>query len=172
MVGTRLVRLIEKHADELAIGLTAKLRKSELTSDFRKIPPEELRSTTAELYRNLGEWLLKKTPKDIEQHFGSIARHRAAEGIRLPQFVWAVIVSRNHLHQFLLGHAFADSIFELYSELELQQLLNQFFERATYYGVVAYEEARRRDRAEATAASPRQIRRAGRLRRVFSHMRV
>ena len=53
-------------------------------------------------------------------------------------------ISRNHLYRFLLGHAFADSIFELYNELELQQLLNQFFERATYYSVAAYEEARER----------------------------
>lgn len=169
MIGTRLVRLIERNADELAIGLTAKLRESELTSDFRKIPPEELRKTTAELYRNLGEWLLKKTEKDIEQHFVSIAQYRAAEGIRLPQFVWGVIVSRNHLHQFLLGHAFADSIFELYSELELQQLLSQFFEHAIYYAVGAYEEARERTRPKASVASTRQIRHS-RLRKVFSGM--
>jgi hypothetical protein len=168
MVGSRLVHLIEKHAEELALGLTAKLRQSELTSDFREIPAEELEKTTAELYRHLGEWLLKKTEKDIEQHFVSIAQHRAEEGIRLPQFVWAIVISRNHLYQFLLGHAFADSIFELYSELELQQLLNQFFERATYYGVVAYERAR--ERAKATAAPARQIRSEGHLRKVLSRV--
>jgi hypothetical protein len=98
----------------------------------------------ATLYRNLGEWLLSKTEKDIEKHFVSIAQRRAADGIRLQQFVWALIISRNHLYRFLLGHVFADSIFELYNELEFQQLLNQFFERATYYSVAAYEEARER----------------------------
>lgn len=112
--------------------MTAKLRQSELTSDFRKIPPEELRKTTVELYRDLGEWLLKKTEKDIEQHFVSIAQYRAAEGIRLPQFVWAVVISRNHLHQFLLGTRICRQHFELYSELELRQLLSQFFEHAVY----------------------------------------
>ena len=169
MIGTRLVHLIEKHADDLAIGLTAKLRQSELTSDFCRVPAEELQKTTAELYRNLGDWLLKKTPKDSEQHFAAIAQRRASEGIRLQQFVWAIISSRNHLHQFLLGHAFADSIFELYSELELQQLLNQFFERATYCGVVAYEEAIERDSA-ATAGPARQIHRANRLQKMLSHV--
>src|SRR5215469_609085 len=144
MRGSRLVGLIERHAEELAIGLTAKLRQSERAADFRKIPAEELQRTTAALYRNLGEWLLSKTEEDIEKHFVSIAERRAADGIRLQQFVWALIISRNHLYRFLLGHAFADSIFELYNELELQQLLNQFFERATYYGVAAYEEARER----------------------------
>ena len=87
MIGTRLVHLIERHADDLATGLTAKLRQSELTSDFREIPSEELRKATAELYRNLGEWLLKKTEKDSEQHFVSVAQCRAGQGIRLPQFV-------------------------------------------------------------------------------------
>lgn len=167
MVGSRLVRLIERHADELASGLTTKLRQSELTSDFRTIPAEELQRTTAELYHNLGEWLLRKTDKDIEHHFVAIAQHRSECGVRLPQFVWAVVMSRNHLYQFLVGQAFADSIFELYNELELQELLNQFFERAIYYGVVGYEDARGRGQAEPMTASS-GVRHAGRLRKVLS----
>jgi hypothetical protein len=139
IVGPRLVRLIERHADELAIGLSAKLRESERTTDFRKIPAEHLQKATAALYQNLGEWLLTKTEKDIEKHFVSLARRRAADGVGLQQFVWALVMSRNHLYRFLLGAALADSIFELYSELELQQLLDQFFERAIYYVVGAYE---------------------------------
>jgi hypothetical protein len=158
MLGSRLVCLIERHSEELAIGLTAKLLQSERTSDFRKIPPDELRRTTAELYHNLGEWLVKKTEKDLETHFHSIAERRTADGIRLPQLVWALIISRNHLYQFLLGQAFADSIFELYNELELQQLLNRFFERATYYAVTGYEAARERDQIK--VALPR-VRREG-----------
>jgi hypothetical protein len=154
MAGSRLVRLIERHSEELAIGLTAKLKQSERTTDYREIPAEELQKTIAALYHNLGEWLMNKTEQDIEEHFVSIAERRAAGGIRLSQFVWALIMSRNHLYRFLLGHAFADSIFELYNELELQQLLNQFFERATYYSVAAYEEAR--ERTSASTARPRR----------------
>jgi hypothetical protein len=171
IVGSRLVHLIEKHSAELAVGLTAKLRVSDRTSDFRKIPAEELQNTTAALYQNLGEWLLKKAEKDIEAHFVSLARRRAADGIRLQQFVWALVLSRNHLYRFLLGTAFADSIFELYSELELQQLLTQFFERAIYYSVVGYGEAER-DRAKATLTSAPQIRHTGRLRKVLSRVVV
>jgi len=149
---SRLVRLIERHSEELAIALTTSLKQSDRTSDFQKIPFEELRKMTAELYRNLGMWLLRKSEKDIEKRFVSIAQRRAADGISLQQFVWALTVSRNLLYRFLLGQAFVDSIFELYSELELQQLLNQFFERATYYGVVGYEEVRERKRIKTTTA--------------------
>ena len=146
MVGARLIRLVEAHCEQLAIGLTEKLRGSERTRDFRNIPVEELRKTAASLYQNLGEWLLKRTEHDVERHFVAIAQRRAAEGVRLPQFVWAVILSRDHLHHFLQTRAFADTIIQLYGEMEVQQLLDQFFERAIYYGVVGYEEARETDR--------------------------
>jgi DNA repair photolyase len=140
MLGLRLMRLIERHSEELALGLTEKLQVTERTSDFRKIPSEELQPAVAEIYGNLGEWLLQKTEHDIERRFRAIAARRAAEGIAVHQFVWAIIISRNHLWQFLQERAFADSIVALYGELELHQMLNQFFDRALYYGVLEYAE--------------------------------
>jgi hypothetical protein len=140
MLGLRLMRLIERHSEELATGLTEKLQVTERTSDFRNIPSGELELAAAEIYGNLGEWLLQKTEDDIEGRFRAIAARRAAEGIGVHQFVWALIISRNHLWQFLQEQAFADSIVALYGELELHQMLNQFFDRALYYGVLEYSE--------------------------------
>jgi hypothetical protein len=147
MVGTRLVRLIESHSQELAAGLTEKLRQSERTRDFRKIPPEQLRRTIEEVYRNLGEWLLKKTEKDIEERFRALAARRANEGIALHEFVWALVVGRNYLWKFLREEALADSILGLYDELEMQQLLNQFFDRAVYHSVLGYNDSKERESA-------------------------
>jgi len=140
MLGLRLMRLIERHSEELALGLTQKLQIAERTSDFRKISSAELELAAAEIYGNLGEWLLQKTEDDIEARFRAIAARRAEEGIGVYQFVWALIISRNHLWQFLQAQAFADSIVALHGELELQQMLNQFFDRALYYGVLEYAE--------------------------------
>ena len=79
----KLVRLIEKHSEELVQGLAEQIRASERTCDFRRIPPAELELAAAEVYRNLGEWLLQKTEDDIQSRFGAIAACRAAEGVRL-----------------------------------------------------------------------------------------
>jgi hypothetical protein len=38
MLALRLVCLIERHCEELARGLTEKIRESERTCDFRKVP--------------------------------------------------------------------------------------------------------------------------------------
>jgi hypothetical protein len=141
MLGLRLMHLIEEHSEELASGLTQKLRLADRSSDFRNIPTEELEMAAAELYRNLGEWLLHKTEAEIERRFREVATRRATEGVSLHQLVWAMIISRNHLRQFLQAQGFADNIVALYGELELQELLNQFFDRALYYSVLGYEEA-------------------------------
>ena len=141
MLGIRLVRLIEEHSGDLARGVTAKIRNSERTSDFRGIPAEELRLAAAEVYRNLGEWLLQKTEGDVEARFRAVGARRATEGIRVHQLVWALVLSREHLWQFLRQQGLADNVVMLYGELELQRLLSHFFDRAIYYAVVGYQEA-------------------------------
>jgi hypothetical protein len=148
MLGLKLMRLIEKNSDELAVGLTEKLQSSERTQGFRRIPPPELHQTTAEVYHNLGEWLLRKTEKDIEERFRTIAARRAAEGINLHELVWALIISRSHLWQFLTTNTFADNIVQLYGEMELQLLLSQFFDNAVYYTILGYLKV---DERESTA---------------------
>lgn len=141
MLAMRLVRLIEAHSDELSRGLTEQIRKSERTSDFRNIRAEDLRLAGTEVYRNLGEWLLQKTEGDIAERFRAVAARRAAEGIGLQQFVWALMLSRDHLWHFLRHESFADNVVALYGEMELLGLLNQFFDRAIYHAILGYTEA-------------------------------
>ncbi len=144
MLGLRLLRLIEKHSEDLARTLAEKLRNSERTVSFCNVPAKELHSATLELYRHLGDWLLAKTESDIELHFRHEGERRASQGIPPSQLAWAVILSKENLWAFLQREAVADQAVELYGELELLQLLDQFFERALYYGLVGHEQATRR----------------------------
>ena len=147
MLGGHLVRLIERHADELAEGLTKKLRSSDRTSEFRKVPPEELQNGAREVYTNLGDWLLTKTESDIELRYTQLGARRASQGVPITQFLWALMVGKEHLFAFLQREGFAESVVQLYSELELLQLLDQFFDRAVYFAAVGYEHARMRKAA-------------------------
>lgn len=147
MLGIKLVRLIEAHSEALSQGVVNVIRASERTSDFRVIPREDLQRRVGEVYHNLGEWLLQKTEGDISIRFKAIAARRVAEGIRLPQFVWALMLTRDHLLHFLRHEAFADNVVALYGELELHQLLDQFYDRAVYHAIVGYEEAGSKGRA-------------------------
>jgi hypothetical protein len=69
MIALTLVRVIERHCDELAAELVTKLGTSPRTADLRKVPVNELRRQIEEILQHLSEWLLTKTGHDIEQQF-------------------------------------------------------------------------------------------------------
>lgn len=147
MLATRLVRLIEAHSDALAQSLTEKIRTSQRTLDYLKVPPEELKQQCYEIYAHLGEWLLSKTETEIEHHYISIGQRRLEQGIRISDFVWAIVITKENLVHYLQGQGVADVAFELLGELELVQLIEQFFDRAMYYGTVGYERGQKQRRA-------------------------
>ncbi|MGE5724004.1 MAG: hypothetical protein ACM34G_02450, partial [Acidobacteriota bacterium] len=66
---------------------------------------------------------------------------RAAEGLSFSQLMWALAMTKEHLWAFLQREALIDRPVELFGELELMTLLDQFFDRAMYYAAVGYEQA-------------------------------
>lgn len=141
MLSHRFVHHIEDRSDALASGLLHKVQHSDRTEAFRKVPPEELTQRVSEIYRHLGEWLLDKSEKDIEQHYTEIGVRRAHQGVPLSQVIWAIILTKDNLWEFILDDSYPDRPIEIFGKQELLQLLDQFFERAIYSAAVGYERA-------------------------------
>jgi hypothetical protein len=141
MIAARMVRLIESHSEKLANGLIEKVHKSDRAHDLLKVPAAELRERSQEVYRNLGEWLLNKTEKEIADRYRALGARRAEQGIRYSHFLWALVLTKEHLWHFLQREGAANAI-EIYQQLELLHLLDGFFERALYYAAQGYEQAR------------------------------
>ncbi len=141
MIALRLARLIETHADELARGLVAKILSSERTSDFRGIPERELEARVVEIYRHISDWLMTKTESDIELRFTKLGELRAREGICFAHLIWAITLTKEHLWGFLQREALVDRPVDLFGELQLLWLMDQFYDRALYYSTIGYERA-------------------------------
>lgn len=141
MLAYRLVRLIETHSERLADGLYHKLRHCEKCSAFANLPAEEFRQRTFEIYQHLGEWLLGKKEEEIARRYQQIGARREAQGVPLSQLVYAIILTREHLWDYLKREAGAEKPVEVFGELEMLQLLEQFFDRAMYFAAVGYESA-------------------------------
>ena len=139
MIALRLVKLIEDHSDELVDGLLAKFEVSSRTSDMGKVPTEELRGRIHEILDHLSEWLLTKTSSDIENRYRDIGARRAAQGVSISDYAWAIVLTKEHLWDFLQRQGFLHSPVELYGEMELLRLLDQFFDRAICYATEGYE---------------------------------
>lgn len=142
MLAYRLVRLIENHSDTLAAGLLAKVQQSEMTRSYRNVPPQDLKEAVYEIYRHLGEWLLDKSAAfDIEQRYEEIGTRRVHQGVPISELIWVIILTKENLWEFLQRESLPERPIEAFGELEMLQLLDQFFDRAIYYASVGYERA-------------------------------
>ncbi len=142
MLAYRLVRLIETHSEQLASGLLKKLESCEKCKDFSRVPPEEFKRRVVEIYQHLGEWLLGKAERDIERRYREIGQRRAHQGVPLSQLIWAIGLTKENLVEFLQRETSDLQPVEVLGELEILQLLEQFFDRAVYYSALGYEQAR------------------------------
>jgi len=140
MIALRLARLIERHSDELTAELVAKLETSSHTADLRKVPVEELRSRIQEILRHLSEWLLTKTGHDIEERYFEIGERRASQGVALSDFCWAIVMTKEHLWEFLQRQGFMQGPIEIYGEMELLRLLDRFFDRSLCFATEGHEQ--------------------------------
>ncbi len=126
----------------MASGLLHKVQHSGLTSAYLgKVPGDELQQRVYEIYRHLGDWLLGKTEVDIEKRYREIGACRANQGVPLQELVWALVLTKENLWDFLKREAVLDRAVEVFGELEMLQLLDQFFDRAIYYAAAGYEQA-------------------------------
>jgi hypothetical protein len=142
MIAVRLVRLIEQHSEELTDGLLKKFQTSVHTTELRKVPGHELRDRSNEIIRNLSEWLLSKKDADVARRYREIGAMRASQNVSLAHVCWGIILTKEHIWDFLQREGFLRGPLELYGEMELLRLLDQFFDRAICYCAEGYEKAK------------------------------
>lgn len=152
MLSARLVRIIEEHAEELTRGVLSDLAANVRTPAYHNLPFDELHRRVYDVYHNLGRWLADKTEEHVETVFGGLGRTRFREGVPLSEVVYALILGKEHLREYIRAVGLVDSAVELYLEEELHLLIGHFYDKAIYHTVKGYE-------AEATAGAA-----SGRLR--------
>jgi hypothetical protein len=142
MLAYRLVRLIETHSEGLAKALRKKIENCPKLADYDNVPSEELTERVHEVYRNLGEWLMAKTESDIESRYVEIGRKRAYQGVPSSQVTWTICLVKENLWDYLKQESVIERPAEIFGELEMLEMLDQFFDRAIFYAAVGHERAR------------------------------
>jgi len=135
--------MIESHAEELTRGTLNDIRKNPRTPSYHKLSGEALHSRVYDVYRDLGDWLGAKTDANLEAWYRALGRRRCTEGVDLSEVIYALILTKNHLEDYVRTSGLADSAVELYQEQELFRLIDYFFDRALYYAALGYEQEAR-----------------------------
>lgn len=140
MLSAHLIRMIENHAEDLTRELLNDLGNNQRTPCFHGLTREELHKKVYDFYHNLGRWLGEKSDAHVEAAYSELGRTRHAEGIPLSEILYAVILIKEHLRNYIRRSAAVDSAVELYQEAELNLMIGHFFDKALYYTCRGYEE--------------------------------
>jgi hypothetical protein len=142
MISTRLVAMIEDHAEPLTAGLVNDLRQHPRTSGYHRLAPLEVHNRAYDVYHNLGKWTTRGSESEIEATYSELGRRRYREGIPLSQVIFALVLTKNHLLEYVRTSGLSDSALDLYQELELLRMVSQFFDKAIYHAAQGFEQAR------------------------------
>lgn len=141
MLSARLVRMIEDHAEPLAREVLKDLRTNARTPAYHALSEQDLYARVYDVYHHLGRWVGEKDDAAIEKSYRELGRRRRHEGVPVSQVVYALILIKDHLLNFIRSAGFAGSAVELYQQEELTHLVDHFFDKAAYNTVLGHESA-------------------------------
>ena len=105
MLSDRLIRMIEHHADELTRALVEDLQSNPRTASYHRLSREAIHDRTYHVYKDLGLWLNSKAEEDIEASYTELGKEREAEGIPISEVVFALILTKYHLRDYIRAAA-------------------------------------------------------------------
>jgi hypothetical protein len=138
----RLMRIIELHAEALAETLEARIATSGRCATYSRVSAGELKTLVSCIYGQLGQWLVTRTEDEIAARYTAIGERRAEQRVPAGELLWCIVLVKENLWDFLRSQEALEDTSQIFGELALMQLVDQFFDRAMYYAVCGYEKTR------------------------------
>ena len=150
MISAKLIELIEIHATGLTRAVAADLTTNERTKGFRSVPAVDLEQRIFQILNHLGDWIGAPKSEKVGAEFADWGGRRFGQGIPLSELVYAMVIIKRHLHQYIQDNGLVDAAFptveaeyvlpmHLHSLQELNQRVTAFFDEALYALTIGYE---------------------------------
>jgi hypothetical protein len=137
----RFIRLIENHAETLAMQWVQNVRTNPLTNGYGKLSKEALHDIVYSRFRKLGEWIGGKEgrDKDIALQFRDVGIDAAKSGLKVSEMVYSFMLERDLLWSYILDEGIITEGVDLNRAIEFSHQLNYFYEKAIYFATVGHE---------------------------------
>ncbi len=129
MLYQKFIRLIESHAEQLTSKWIEEVKNNPATKGYKNIDDKILHKRAFDDYQRLGNILLHDDPTFHDQaaHFMKLGKDRAIEGLKLSEVMFAFILSRVVLWNFVVSQGIINNTLDLYQALEFYQKISNFY---------------------------------------------
>jgi len=144
MLYKKFISLIQEHAEQLTSNWIKEVKNNPATPGYKNIPEDILHKRAYDDYLKLAKLLLEVEPtfKTQAEHYMKLGRDRANEGLKLSELIYALILSRVVLWQYVVSQGLINSALELHQALEFYQKISNFYDKAAYFVACGYEQCK------------------------------
>ena len=144
----RLVEVIESRADEIAKTWYRYVKDSQYTPSIGMIPEQDALKMATDVYRKLGYWLMRTHGHEVKETYHRFGERLYWKHFRMEEVVMTIVLIKRYLWLYLLEGGLMATRLELYHALELNNKVVLYFDRAIYFAIIGYREARAKDMAD------------------------
>jgi len=139
-VSERLVRLIEKNADELTRSYIRDIKSQTHMPTYQGWNETEVYERAFVVYSQLGKWISQAaTKEEVKDYWTDLGRQRRREGFALSEIVQAIHLVRKQLWKKIQSEGLLDNAVDLLLAMDLFDHVTLFFDRAVLNAVRGYE---------------------------------
>lgn len=141
LLSDSLVELIEEHSDCIAELWMKDVKKNKSTPTYHVFNQQLLFHRVFLVISHFGQWLRGSYHgQDIVSYYMNLGRKRKREGFGLSEVISALSLLKKHIWEYALAHGMWSKTIDIYMLLELERRISLFFDKATYYVAIGYEE--------------------------------
>jgi len=141
----KLVKIIETRADEIAMTWYREIKNSYYLPGFSHLTEDQALRMATNVYRKLSYWLLPESDHEVKQSYEQFGASMYHKGFRLEEVIMTLILIKRYLWLHLLEEGVMTTNLEIYQALDLNNKVVLYFDRAIYFGLIGYREAREKD---------------------------
>ncbi len=139
MLSTKLIQMIEEHANPIADRVIRQLRAEARLAYIAHLPDAELRKRCLEILNRLGHWLAASREEEVATHYERLGQTRCREKVPLHEVVHAFHVLKARMLDYVRDQGISQTVVDLYAEEELELQIGRFFDAVVYYVIRGYE---------------------------------
>ncbi|MEX2299384.1 MAG: hypothetical protein WD733_00535 [Bryobacterales bacterium] len=132
-------------SNEIAAAVLEATHNDRHLPAFGKLPDSDLLMRFEDACKKLSLALSEGDEAMLARHYESLSLLRHLEGIPLHEVIWAALLFKQQLLRYAQEHCCEQTAYDLYTEVELERLVNGVFDKVVFYLVRGYERALERE---------------------------
>ncbi len=142
----RLVEVIKSKSTEVAQKWYHEVLESQYIPNLRGQSEEQGMTIAMTVYDNLCNWLTPSGSKDIKDIYMAFGRTLYYKGFEMEEVVQTLVLLKRYLWLALLEMGLMTTDLNIYQTLELNNKVVLYYDRAIYFAIVGYKDARSANR--------------------------